>query len=154
MVHGAVQPASQPFQGLPSSGNLGSTQDCFGSHQIIFVTVDGLTYLCDVGAGDKCLQEPVLLRAYDDVDSTGPSHQQPPAEWLATQGESQQAGMRYRIRRGVMGSAEPLSAAAAATHPELESFVGYYLQVSGATVNTPALPENSVTRPCDVACCI
>jgi len=129
VVEGTLNPATEPLQGLVSSQNLGSTQTCFGSHQIVLVTVEGATYLCDVGAGPKCLVEPVLLRAYDDTDDQGPCRQQPPPGWLAAGGESQQAGMRYRIRRGIMGSAEPLSTAAALAHPERESFVGYYLQV-------------------------
>jgi arylamine N-acetyltransferase len=129
VVDGTLQPASEPFTGLVGSDNLGSTQHCFGSHYIAFVKVDGRTYLCDVGAGPKCLVEPVLLRAYDDTDSSGPSRQPPPADWLAAHGEYQQCGMRFRLRRGIMGSAEPLSTAAAMTHPERDSFVGYYLQV-------------------------
>jgi hypothetical protein len=129
VVDGTLQPASEPVTGLVSSDNLGSTQQCFGSHYIAFVKVDGCTYLCDVGAGPKCLVEPVLLRAYDDTDSSGPSGQPPPADWLAAHGEYQQCGMRFRLRRGIMGSAEPLSTEAAMTHPERDSFVGYYLQV-------------------------
>lgn len=132
VVDGTLKPATEPLQGLVSSQNLGSTQTCFGAHQIVLVTVEGATYLCDVGAGPKCLVEPVLLRAYDDTDDQGPSRQQPPQDWLAAGGESQQAGMRYRIRRGIMGSAQPLSTAAALVHPERESFVGYYLQVCAA----------------------
>jgi hypothetical protein len=73
--------------------------------------------------------EPLLLRAYDDVDASGPTQQPPPLAWLAAQGESSQGGTRYRLRRGVTGSAELLSTADALTHPEKDSFVGWYLQV-------------------------
>lgn len=129
VVDGTLQPPSSPLEGQVSSQNLGSTQRCFGAHQIIFVKMDGHTYLCDCGAGPKCLAEPVLLRAYDDVNADGPQQQPPPADWLAANGESEQYRMRYRIRRGIMGSAEPLSTAEALVHPERDSFVGYYLQV-------------------------
>lgn len=129
VVEGTLQPAAEPLKGLVSSEDLGSTQQCFGSHFIALVIVDGHTYLCDVAAGPKGLAEPILLRAYDDVDSSGPTQQPPPADWLAAHGEYEQYGMRFRLRRGIMGSAEPLSTAAAMTHPEWDSFVGYYLQV-------------------------
>lgn len=88
-------------------------------------------YLCDVGAGGKCIVEPILLRAYDDVDSSSDGGWQPPppADWLSAKGEYRQYGMRYRLRRGVMGSAEPLAVADVASHPERDSWVGWYLQV-------------------------
>lgn len=135
VVEGTLQPASQPLEGVVSSDNLGSTQQCFGSHFIALVSIEGHTYLCDVGAGPKGLAEPMLLQAYDDTDSSSsssPTQQPPPADWLDQQGESQQYGLRYRLRRGIMGSAEPLSTAAALTHRERDSFVGYYLQVRQA----------------------
>lgn len=127
---GSQQPAAEPFEGLVTSHNLGSTQKCDGTHQIILTKVDDLWYLCDVGFGGQGLVAPVLLRAYDDVDAAhNPTQQQPPADWLEAHGEYLQAGTRFRLRRGVLGSAELLSAAAVATHPEKDSFVGYYLQV-------------------------
>lgn len=43
-------------------------------------------------------------------------------------GDSVQAGTRFRLRRGVLGSAEQLSAAQAMDHPEALSHVGWYLQ--------------------------
>ena len=149
VTDGSLQPAAQPPQGLVSSDNPGRTQDCFGSHQIVIVTVDGHKYLCDVGAGPKCLMEPVLLRAYDDVDQHGPTQQQPPADWLAAQGVYQQCGMTYRIRRGIFGSAEPLSTAEALSHPERDSFVGYYLQVRWSELQPLSLPLPGQAVQCD-----
>lgn len=171
VVDGTLQPASQPLEGLVSSDNLGSTQQCFGSHFIALVSVKGHTYLCDVGAGPKGLAEPLLLRAYDDTDSSSssPTQQLPPADWLNQQGESQQYGLRYRLRRGIMGSAEPLSAPAALTHPERDSFVGYYLQVRQAptqcdcvqawrvrvcTALSPQQRLNRLSLQCICCCCL
>lgn len=131
VVDGTLKPAETPLQGLVTSQNLGSTQQCFGSHQVLIVTIDGQRYLCDAGAGPKCLAEPVLIRAHDDVDSSGPSQREPPADWLSAGGEYPQFGMRYRIRFGIVGSAEPLPSTAVLKHPERDSFVGYYLQVIG-----------------------
>jgi hypothetical protein len=99
---------------------------------VILTQVDGLWYLCDVGFGGHGIVEPLLLRAFDDLDSNGPAGQAPPADWRAAGGEFEQLGARYRLRWGVMGSTEPLPAAAVNSHPERHSFVGFYMQVRAA----------------------
>jgi len=82
--------------------------------QIVLVRFDnGDLYLADTGFGGQGLLEPVLVKAYDDGGS-----------------ESHQAGLRYRIRRGLAGSAELLPAAAVDSRPDRDAYIGWYLQVT------------------------
>lgn len=145
VVQGSLRPAKTPFEGLVTSKNLGATIDVVGSHQIIFTCVNGAWYLCDVGFGGMGILEPLLLRAYDEPQEDSSSHnsspdvQQQQQDWellpgaaaaatAGCPGESHQSGSRFRLRRGVIGSAELLPADQAAGHPEALSHVGWYLQ--------------------------
>ncbi|KAI8467987.1 MAG: hypothetical protein J3K34DRAFT_428644 [Monoraphidium minutum] len=109
---GSLQQRPPPAGGVPTFRDPGSTIDVRGLHRIVMMRIDGDIWLADVGFGGQGLLEPVQVRAYDDGGK----------EWA-------QAGTRYRLRRGVMGSAELLPAAMADTHPEAASHVGWYLQV-------------------------
>lgn len=97
----------------------------------------GLLWLADVGFGGQGLLEPLPVVAFDDqqgvsaaaaayADAFGSAAG---GGWCPAAGESAQAGGRFRLRRGVMGSAEPLPAAAAACHPEAESHVSPFAVV-------------------------
>ena len=154
---GTLKPCAN-FSGLVSSENLGSTHVLTNrSHRIVFVQLEGRTWLCDVGFGGQGLLEPVLLQAYDASEpsssssSSGTVH---PALQSRSKGHhehdsaaaaaaavaaavSHQAGTSYRLRYGVLGSAEHLPASQALNHPEVLSHVGFYLQtlINGAWVD-------------------
>lgn len=116
---GTSRPPEQPFSGIVSSTNMGTTVEVLSTHQVIHVRADGDWHLCDVGFGSQGLMEPLLLRAHD-----APGGDAEPA-WVG----GHQAGVDYRLRWGVLGSAEHLSSADAASHPEAASHLCYYLQI-------------------------
>jgi arylamine N-acetyltransferase len=142
---GTLKPCPN-FAGLVSSDNLGSTHFLTNrSHRIVFVQLEGRTWLCDVGFGGQGLLEPVLLQAYDasepasssssafsgqTVESTTGHNEHASSTTAAAAGAaiSHQAGTSYRLRYGILGSAEHLPASKASTHPEALSHVGFYLQ--------------------------
>eukprot|EP00775_Hariotina_reticulata_P012221 gene12221-12359_t len=110
---GSCKAAEQPLADrLPTYQLPGATQDLPGIHMVVLVRFDnGDLYLADTGFGGQGLLEPVLVQAYDDGGA-----------------ESHQAGLRYRLRRGLAGSAELLPAAAVDSHPDRDAYIGWYLQ--------------------------
>lgn len=160
VVSGGPHPPEAPLAGgLPSSTNLGTRLDCFGTHQIIFVTVGGGVYLVDVGFGGQGLLEPILLAAYDDAGQHGDAAREvlpgeADARAAGCAGESHQGGSRFRLRRGVVGSAEPLACDQAESHPERDSFVCWYLQIhlGGAWIDLYAFTKSYVAHTVHAAC--
>lgn len=173
VLQGSFKPAAKPFEGLVTSTNLGDTINCMGTHQIIFACVDGAWHLCDVGFGGLGIAEPIHLQAYDEAAATngtgdsseGAQQQEAPEPWgvlpgaaaaaaAGCPGESHQCGSRFRLRRGVIGSAQLLPADQAASHPEALSHVGWYLQclVKGQWVDVYYFTRTLVTQPVISAC--
>jgi arylamine N-acetyltransferase len=142
--------------------------------QIIFTCVAGAWYLCDVGFGGMGIAEPMLLQAYDVVASSSSSGnglqtngqlQQQAEPWTVLPGaaaaaaagcpgESHQCGSRFRLRRGVINSAEHLPADQVASHPEVLSHVGWYLQCFAGDkwVDVYYFTRTLVTQPVITAC--
>jgi arylamine N-acetyltransferase len=143
--------------------------------QIIFTCVDGAWHLCDVGFGGLGIAEPIFLQAYDEaaaaaantIAANGEQQQQqqqaepwavlPGAAAAAAAGcpgESHQCGSRFRLRRGVINSAQHLPADQAASHPEALSHVGWYLQcfAGGQWVDVYYFTRTLVTQPVISAC--
>jgi N-hydroxyarylamine O-acetyltransferase len=141
---GTLVSPSSPFQGLVSSRNMGATFTMTArSHRVVLTQLGGQVYLCDAGFGGQGLLEPMLLQAYDETNSgigggsssNGLSTTAEAAAAAAAGGDvsaeagvSHQAGTSYRLRRGIVGSAELLPSHLVPTHPELHSHVGWYLQ--------------------------
>jgi N-hydroxyarylamine O-acetyltransferase len=134
---GTLVPPKDPFQGLVSSRNMGATFTMTArSHRVVLTQLGGQVYLCDAGFGGQGLLEPMLLQSYDEAqDLSSSSHGSAAtttaaaaAGPLAQPGVSQQAGTSYRLRRGIVGSAELLPSHLVPSHPELHSYVGWYLQ--------------------------